>query len=168
MSTYVTTRIHRYKRHAYRSYLWYLPERRRVDCVWNVMAHMQKPDSVFRRNGPVHLNRRGLQFSRLLAAEVCASAVVMLETPCSEVLWRVLATHLLRQFPLHLRHRVPSHFIWTLIHSQFTTLEGADRLITHQIKHTLFAFFMRIKVCKIILSYFLGLHIFVYIWYIQS
>ena len=27
----------------------------------------------------------GRQFSRLLAAEVCASAVVMLDTPCSEV-----------------------------------------------------------------------------------
>ena len=56
-----------------------------VDCVWNVMAHAQKPDSVFRRNGRVHLNRRGRQFSRLLAAEVCASAVVMLDTPCFEV-----------------------------------------------------------------------------------
>jgi len=33
----------------------------------------------------VHLNRRGRQFSRLLTAEVCASAVVMLDTPCSEV-----------------------------------------------------------------------------------
>ena len=30
-----------------------------VDCVWNVMAHAQKPDIVFRRNGRVHLNRRG-------------------------------------------------------------------------------------------------------------
>ena len=40
---------------------------------------------VFRRNGRVHLNRRGRQFSRLLAAEVCASAVVMLDTPCSEL-----------------------------------------------------------------------------------
>jgi len=30
-----------------------------VDCVWNVMAHEQKPDFVFRRNGQVHLNRRG-------------------------------------------------------------------------------------------------------------
>jgi hypothetical protein len=28
-----------------------------------------------------HLNRRGRQFSRLLTAEVCASAVVMLDTP---------------------------------------------------------------------------------------
>ena len=33
--------------------------------------------------------------------EVCASAVVMLDTPCSEVVWRVLATHSIRQFPLH-------------------------------------------------------------------
>jgi hypothetical protein len=76
-----------------------------VDCVWNVMAHAQKPHFVFRRNGRVHLNRRGLQFSRLLAAEGCASAVVMLDTPCSEVVWRALATHSIRQFSLHF----PSH-----------------------------------------------------------
>jgi hypothetical protein len=56
-----------------------------VDCVWNVMGHAQKPDFVFRRNGRVHLNRRGRQFCRLLAAEVCASAVVMLDTQSSEV-----------------------------------------------------------------------------------
>ena len=30
-----------------------------VDCVGNVMAHAQKPDFVFRRNGRVHLNRPG-------------------------------------------------------------------------------------------------------------
>ena len=59
----------------------------KVEHVWNVMAHAQKPDLVFQRNGRVHLNRRGGQFSRLLAAEVCASAVVMvvmLDAPCSE------------------------------------------------------------------------------------
>ena len=50
---------------------------------------------------PKGLIRQGLQFSRLLAAEVCASAVVMLDTPCSEVKWRVLTTHSIRQFPLH-------------------------------------------------------------------
>jgi hypothetical protein len=72
-----------------------------VEWFWNVMAHAQKPDFVFRRNGRVHLNRRGRQFSRLLAAEVCASALVMLDTPRSEVVWRVLATHTIRQFPLH-------------------------------------------------------------------
>jgi len=64
------------------------------------MAHAQKPDFVFRRNGRVRLNRRGPQFSRLLAAEVSASAV-MPDTPCSEIVWRVLATHSNRQFPLN-------------------------------------------------------------------
>jgi len=46
------------------------------------MAHAQKRDLVFQRNGRVHLYRRGCQFSRLLAAEACASAVVMLDRPC--------------------------------------------------------------------------------------
>ena len=77
-----------------------------VETSWNVKAHAQKPDFVFRRNGRVHLNRpRRHQFSRLLAAEVCASAVVMLDTPCSEVVWRVLATHSIRQFHLHFPSR---------------------------------------------------------------
>jgi len=70
-----------------------------VDCVGNVMVHAQKTYFVFRRNGRVHLNRWGCQFSRLLAAEVCASAVEMLDTPCYEVVWRVLATHSIRHFP---------------------------------------------------------------------
>jgi hypothetical protein len=93
-----------------------------TDCVWNVMAQAQKPDFVFRRNGRVHLNWRGHQFSRLLAAEVCASAVVMLDTPCSEVVWRVLTTHSIRLFPLHFPsrvcHHVPSHLCvinWKII-----------------------------------------------------
>jgi hypothetical protein len=84
------------------------------------MANAQKPDFVFRRNGRVHLNRRGRQFIRLLAAELCVSAVVtieMLDTPCSEVVWRVLATTPFASFPftsLPVRHGVPSHFNWTL------------------------------------------------------
>ena len=76
-----------------------------VEVSWNVMAHAQKPDFVFRRNGRVHLNRRGRQFSRLLAAEVCASAVVLLDTPYCKVVWRALATHSIRQFPLHFPSR---------------------------------------------------------------
>ena len=72
-----------------------------VELVWNLMAHAQKPYFFFRRNGRVRLNRRGSQFSRLLAAEVCASALVMLDTPCSEVVWRVRATHSICEFPLH-------------------------------------------------------------------
>jgi len=76
-----------------------------VDCVWNVMAHAKKQNFFFRRNGRVHLNRRGRQFSRLLAAVVCASAVVMLDTPCSEVVWRGPTTHSIRQFHLHFPSR---------------------------------------------------------------
>jgi len=72
-----------------------------VDCIWNVMAHAQKPDFVFRRNETSPFQSAGRQFSRLLSVEVCASAVVMLDTPCSEVVWRVLATQSIRQFHLH-------------------------------------------------------------------
>jgi len=41
------------------------------------MANEQKPDVAFRRNGRVHLNRQGRQFSRLMAAKVCASAFIV-------------------------------------------------------------------------------------------
>jgi len=88
-----------------------------VDCVWNVMAHAQKPDFVFRRNSRVHLNRRGRQFSRLLAAEVCASAIVMLDTPCSEVVWEYWLPTPFASFPFTsppMRHNVPSGFKRTL------------------------------------------------------
>jgi len=93
-----------------------------VACDWNVVAHAQKSDFVFRRNGRVHLSRQGRQFIRLLAAEVCSSAVVRLHTPCSVVVWRVLAIHSIGQFPPTLPlpcvyHRVPSHFNWTLRHT---------------------------------------------------
>ena len=94
-----------------------------VDCVWKVMAHAQKPDFVFRRNGRVHLNRRGRQFSRLLAAEVWPSAVVMLDTQCSELVWRALATHSIRQFPLHFPSRASvCHHISTGLYHTFSTL----------------------------------------------
>ena len=76
-----------------------------TNCVWNVMAHAQKPHFVFRQNGRVYLNRRGHQSSRLLAAEVCASVVVMLHISCSGAVWRILATHSIRQFPLHFPSR---------------------------------------------------------------
>jgi len=69
------------------------------------MAHAQKPDFVYRRNGRVHLNRRGRQFSRLLAAEVCVSAVCNAEYTTFRWSVRVLATHSIRQFPLHFPSR---------------------------------------------------------------
>jgi hypothetical protein len=84
-----------------------------VDCVWNVMAHAQKRDFVFCRNGRVHLNRRGRQFSRLLAAVVCASPLVMLDTPRSEVVLKYWLPTPFSSFPLTsppVRQRVSSGF----------------------------------------------------------
>jgi len=52
-----------------------------------------------KRTSPFTWRKR--QFSRLLAADVCASAIVLLDIPCSEVVWRILVTHSIRQFPLH-------------------------------------------------------------------
>jgi len=75
------------------------------------MAHAQKSDFVFPRNGRLHLNRWGRQFSRLLAAEVCASALVMLDTPCSDVAWEYWLPTPFASFPFTsppVRHRVPS------------------------------------------------------------
>jgi len=57
---------------------------RTVEVSWNAMARAQKPDIVFPRKGRVHLNQRGRQFRRLLAAEVSASAVV-------EHVWKLMA-----------------------------------------------------------------------------
>jgi hypothetical protein len=91
------------------------------------MAHAHKTDFVFRRNGRVYLNRRGIQFIRLLAAEVCASAVVMLYTPCAEVVWRVLATHYIRQFPLQFASRTSLCAITFQLDSNagYTTFRGS-------------------------------------------
>ena len=101
-----------------------------VDCVWNVMAHTQKPDFVVWRNRPVYLNRRGRQFSRLLAAEVWAAAVVMLVTQCSEVVWRVLAIHYIHQFPLHFPSRAsPCAVTFQLdstVHGNHVTFSGKE------------------------------------------
>ena len=102
------------------------------------MAHAQKPDFVFPRNGRVHLNRWGHQFSRLLAAESCASAVVMLDTPHSEVVWEYWLPTPFASFPINsppVRHRVPSGFKRTLpvvIHIlQFEKKNGLERSFLH-------------------------------------
>ena len=73
------------------------------------MAHAQKPHFVFPRNGRVHLNRWGRQFTRLLAAEVCASVWVMLDRPGSEMAWEYWLPTPFASFPFTsppVRHRV--------------------------------------------------------------
>jgi hypothetical protein len=60
------------------------------------VAHAQKPDFVFRRNGRIHATRRGRQFNLLLTAEVLGSAgsiCTVLERLCSAVLRGMLDTH---------------------------------------------------------------------------
>ena len=82
-----------------------------VELVRNVMAHAQKPDLVFQRNGRVHLNRRCFQFSRLLAADACASAVVMLDRPSSDTVQDCWLPTPFAYYPFTsppVRRRVPS------------------------------------------------------------
>jgi len=94
--------------------------------------HTRRNQIIFRRKGRVYLNRRGRQFSRLLAAEVCASAVVMLDTPCSEVVWRVLATHSIRQFPLHFPSRAsPWAITFQLESTCLLTGQNTPRRLPH-------------------------------------
>jgi len=90
------------------------------------MAHAQKPDFVFRRNGRVHLNRRGRQFSRRLAAVVCVSAFIV-GSNAGYTVFRGsvkgpgLPTPFV-SFPFTsapVRHRTPSHFNWSLQASFF-------------------------------------------------
>ena len=93
---------------------------KKVECKRNVMAHTQKPDSVFQRNGRVHLYRRGCQFSRVLVFLECGSG----ENDCSNTGWTVpsqtkacLATHSIRLFPFTsppVRRRVPPDSVSTL------------------------------------------------------
>jgi len=95
-------------RSPYTSYLPPTQQGTLLDCVWNVTAHVQKLHFIFRRNGRVDLNRRGRQFSRLLAAEVCASAVIMMDAPGSEVVKRGRMT---RRMPYPCRsHGIPMPF----------------------------------------------------------
>jgi len=92
------------------------------------MAHAQKPDSVFQRNGRVHLYRRGCQFSRVLAFVEFGSG----ENGYSNIGWTVpsqtedcLATHSIRLFPLHFSSRASPCATEFHFHS---TLEKEDVL----------------------------------------
>ena len=86
----------------------------------------EKPHFFFanKRTSPLK-SAWGRQYGRLLADEVCASAVVMLDTPCSEVVWSALATHSIRQFPLQFPSRASPCTITFQLESNFF-LESND------------------------------------------
>jgi hypothetical protein len=95
-----------------------------VDCIWNVMAHAQKSDFVFRRNGRVHLNRWGRQFSGLLAGELYTSACRVCTARanlCSAVIWRLLVTHSILLFSLHFPSRASPCAITFQLDSTYLT-----------------------------------------------
>ena len=78
-----------------------------IEASWNVITHAQKPYFVFRRNGRIYLNLwgRGRHSVDYWQPRCAPSAVLMLDTPRSELVWRVLAIHSIRQFPLHFTSR---------------------------------------------------------------
>jgi len=105
----------------------------------NVMAHAQKPDSVFQWNGRVHLYRWGCQFSQVLAFLECGSG----ENDCSNTGWTVLsetedclATHSIRLFPLHFSSRASpcaTRFRFHSTHVDCCQMSGANSWLMKQI-----------------------------------
>ena len=77
-----------------------------IHCISNVMT---LPETNFRlsakRANPFKLFSVR-EYGRLLAADVCASEVMM-DKSCSEVVWKLLAMHCIYQFPFHF-HSFPS------------------------------------------------------------
>jgi hypothetical protein len=84
---------------------------------------------------------------------MCASAVVILDTPCSEVVWRVLSTHSIRQFPLQFPTRAsPCAITFQMDSSNAGTpcSEVVWRVLaTHSIRQLHFHFPSRASPCAI-------------------
>jgi len=124
---------------------WIYPEKRKyshtntttVDCVWNVMAHAQKPVFAFPPNGRVHLNRRGdvssvdywqasctrqsAGFVPLVRACVLQSCnAYWLPTPFSCFPFTSPVCH---RVPLHFKRSIP----WSLWHRDSFCHAGNDR-----------------------------------------
>ena len=86
-----------------------------VDCRLRLKCNVTRVETVFRlsakRTSP--FKSAGASVQSTTGSRRVGIRVVMLDTPCSELVWNVPATHYIRQFPLHpppMRHRVPSHF----------------------------------------------------------
>ena len=79
-----------------------------IDCIWNVMAHAQKPDFVFLQSGRVHSDQREPQFSPTTCSR-CAR--ISGSNAGYTTFWGSFPF----TFP-RMRHHVPSHFNWSLLH----------------------------------------------------
>jgi len=69
------------------------------------MAHAQKPDFVFRRNGRVDLNRQGASVQTTVGSRGVRIGVSNAGYTIFRGTVRVLATHSIYQFPLHFPSR---------------------------------------------------------------
>jgi len=94
------------------------------------MAHAQKPDFVFRRNGRDHLNRRKASVQSTTGSRgvriSCSNAGYTMFR--GSVKWYWLPTPF-ASFPFTsppLGHRVPSHFNWTLPHESTCSIDSRE------------------------------------------
>ena len=98
------------------------------------MAHAQKPDFVFRRNGRAHLNRRGASVQSTTGSR----AVRVRGSNAGYTMFRgsVKGTGYSLHSPVSpftsppVRHRVPSHFNWTLT-SGYPTATAIGAMTRH-------------------------------------
>jgi len=87
------------------------------------MAHAQKPDFVFRRNGRIHLNRRG---GASVQSTTDSRGVRISGSNAGYTMFRgsvkgtgyPLHLPIAPSLPLPVCHRVPSHFNFSLQHEQ--------------------------------------------------
>ena len=70
-----------------------------VTCAETILRLSAKRTSPFKSAGG------GVSSVDCWQPRCAPSTVAMLDTPCSELVWRVLATHCIRQFPLHFTYR---------------------------------------------------------------
>jgi len=83
------------------------------------MAHAQKPDIVFRRNGRVHLNRRGASVQSTTGSGGVrisgSSAVYTVFRGSVKSTGYPIRSPVSPSLPPPVRHRVSSHFNWSLL-----------------------------------------------------
>ena len=92
-----------------------------IDCSWNVMAHAQKPDFVFRakRTSPFKSSEASVQSttgSRSVRISGSNAWYTMFRGSVKGTGYP-LHSPVSPSLPPPVRHRVPSHFNWTLLHS---------------------------------------------------
>jgi hypothetical protein len=104
---------------------WRYRSRLRLKCDGTLA---QKPDFVFRRNGRVHLNRRGVSSVDYWQASCThqPAGFVLLVQACvlqsCDAYWLPTPFSCFPFISPPVRHRVPSHFNWTLLRLQEETI----------------------------------------------